>query len=56
VPRRVAGDHQRGVRSNPSPGKSSWEHLEHSLEDIDPSPKTVKRLKEIETMLKRYVE
>ncbi|WP_035604575.1 metal-sensitive transcriptional regulator [Haloferula sp. BvORR071] len=32
------------------------EHLEHCLEDMGPTGKSAKQLREVATMLKRYVE
>ncbi|MGC4017349.1 MAG: metal-sensitive transcriptional regulator [Luteolibacter sp.] len=36
--------------------KIIMEHLEHSLEDMSPTGKGARQLREVATMLKRYVE
>lgn len=66
IERMVAGDYdcaevlnqlvsaRRAIKSLAE--KIVMEHLEHCLEDMSPTGKDAKRLREVATMLKRYVD
>lgn len=66
VERMVAGDYdcsavlnqlvsaRKGIKSLAE--KIILEHVEHSLEELNPTGKSAKQLREVAAMLKRYVE